>query len=135
MDRNSLCLSLGFSFLTIFFPSRLCSPQASVAAPLVWSVQFSCAAIGKTGKTLVLPICGGYNAKPYTSNFLLLEPLCYKKWQKKVPEKLVWGIWDLSRLNDTKLILNDSWGHTCSFRTNLVSLRTFRCIYLLAAVI
>ena len=33
----------------------------------------------------------------------------------------------LEALNDTKLILNDYKGHSCSFRTNLVSIRTFRC--------
>ena len=29
--------------------------------------------------------------------------------------------------NDIKLILNNQGGHSCSFRTNLVSFRTFRC--------
>ena len=32
----------------------------------------------------------------------------------------------LEVLNDIKLILNDLGGHSCSFRTNLVSFRTFR---------
>ena len=33
----------------------------------------------------------------------------------------------LEALNDTKFILNDWLGHSCSLRTNLVSFRTFRC--------
>ena len=32
----------------------------------------------------------------------------------------------LKALNDTKLILNDEKGHSCSYRTNSVSFRTFR---------
>ena len=49
-----------------------------------------------------------------------LELSCCKNRQKKVPsKKLAWGTGRLN-LNDTKLI------HSCSFRTNLVSFRTFR---------
>ena len=32
----------------------------------------------------------------------------------------------MKALNDTKLILNDEGGHSCSFSTNLVSFRTFK---------
>ena len=32
----------------------------------------------------------------------------------------------LKVLNDTKLIINDYGGHSCSFRTNLVSFKTFK---------
>ena len=42
-------------------------------------------------------------------------------------ETVLWSRGPQEALNNTKLILNDYGSHSCSFRTNLVSLRTFRC--------
>ena len=57
-----------------------------------------------------------------------LEPSCCTKRQKKSPGQET-GLGNRGRqkvLNDAKLMLNDQGGHSCSFRTNLVSFRTFR---------
>ena len=55
----------------------------------------------------------------------ILEPLCCKKWHKKVLVKTQDTCFGnrgpLKALNDNKLILKG--GHSCLFRTNLVSFR------------
>ena len=57
-----------------------------------------------------------------------LEPVCCKKQQISPNQETGLGNRGLlEALNDTKLILNDKGGHSYSFRTNLVSNRTFRC--------
>ena len=56
-----------------------------------------------------------------------LDLSCCKKRQKKSqPRHWLEQQGYMKVLNDTKLILNDLGGHSCSFRTNLVLFRSFR---------
>ena len=59
----------------------------------------------------------------------LLEQVCCKELRKKSlnQETGLGNMGPLEALNDVKLILNDSECHSCSFRTNLISFKTFRC--------
>ena len=51
----------------------------------------------------------------------VLEPVCCKKRQKSPNQETGLENKALEEpLNDNKLILNDSEGHSCSFKTNLV---------------
>ena len=59
---------------------------------------------------------------------IALEPVCFKKRQKSLNQEFGFGNkGPPEALNDTKLMLNYKGGHSCSFRTNLVSFKTFRC--------
>ena len=55
-----------------------------------------------------------------------LELFWCKKRQKSPGQEDLGNMGLLKVLNNTKLILNDSRGHSCSFRTKLVLFRTFR---------
>ena len=54
--------------------------------------------------------------------------VCCNKRQKSPKQETGLGNREpLEALNDTKLILNDLQGQSCSLRTNFVSFRTFKC--------
>ena len=57
----------------------------------------------------------------------ILEPVCCKKQQKKVPDQLLaCGIGDPLILKGKKLILDDQGNHLDSYTINLESFRSFR---------